>query len=180
MGWMKKWWLGLALMVWVVIGLWFARGDLEFIGSMGQFAKANQYDQRMYLFGADYQIYNGLRAYTPPNSRILALVPDSYYYAKMYYFLYPRTIDTVGDPEGLGTEIAKGTYDYVFVFNPPEEYYWGEVRTAAWRDTYNWDNHIIYQELITGLGEEAVGSEAAFMATLTDNFGNVIYKVRGK
>jgi hypothetical protein len=150
----KKILVPLAIGVWVAVGLWFTRDDLDYIRMLQSVVNHEPFDKRMYLYGSDYYAYDFFQK-TPPTTKILALMPDSYYYAKMLFFLYPREIKVIGDPKALTSELVS-QYDYVYQYNPGEAYYLGAVQTTAWREQYGWSEK----------------------GTIADNFGNKIAEVK--
>jgi len=165
--------------LWVILGVYFAREDSDFIWSLGSYSHLAHYDQEMYLYGSDYMAYDWLRQESSPSARILALIPDPYFYTKMHYFLYPRTIRAVGDPEALAADLKAHPADYLMTYLPPDERLWGAIVAFEYIKKYQWSEDKVYRGVLAALGQDKVGTEGAFLAKAAEFYGNIVYEVGG-
>lgn len=169
--------LVVAVVVWVAVGLYWAREDLTFIWSLTKFHDLSEYDERLYLYGSDYVAIDYLAEKASESAQILALVPDASYFGKFHYFLYPRKITVVGDPAQLSTIAQSGDFDYLYVYYPPDDRYWGVIKAIGFQRDFGWTLEKVYRGLIGSLGEDIVGTPGAMMAKLSENYGNGLYAI---
>lgn len=171
----KEWGWVVVVGIWVVGGLWLARSEFDLIPFLPLSGSLNAFDKRVYLFGSDYMAADYFLTDTPMDTQILALVPDPYNSAKLYYHIYPRGVEPVADPANLAKRAKERKYDYMMVYFPQQPYVWGFIVTDANMIKYKWTVDTVYQGAVSVVGEKVVGSLEQFAKQLEDNYGTIIY-----
>lgn len=77
-------------------------------------------DKRVRIFGDLYRVVSYVSAHTHPHANLLFLSPGGKTYYLSRYYLYPRNITYVRNPTEMRVALAKGTYNYLVVFQTSE------------------------------------------------------------
>lgn len=171
-------WLLAGVLLWMGLGLYLMQADLKLTSKVGSLSGMPAAVQHQALFGADWPAYQDMAAKLPAEAKILALVPDLYYFYKMNYFLYPRQITIAGDPNKLEEKLKRVNYDYVYVFYPQDNKGWGLTRVKGLWDRYQWTPEAVYRGMAAALGQETVGSREEWEERLGQGMGNLLVAVK--
>jgi len=165
----------LFLIAWFVVGGYYLQTTIKPIRQLYELVDLPQDLKRPALNGADWLAYQQIKGVTAPNAKILALMPDALYFGKMHFFLYPRNITFLANPNGLSEAYKKDDYDVVYIFYPNSEEYYGAIIAFSFISNYDWSEENVHRQLAATLGEKVVGSQDDFKERLYQQSGNYVW-----
>ena len=127
-------------------------------------------------YGTDYLAYEWFRKATPPTTRILILVPDTYYLAKALVFLYPRQITAFYNPSNLN-EFDLAQYDYLFIYPSIDRLNGYISGLNYYQSKYKWTFEQLF-EIDKQLAKEVPSKDLeTFLNKVRNQQGNIIYQL---